>query len=377
MIALTIGALVIATVFTIGGSSARNFAEQQRVGQLQLSTRLALDRVRRDVERAGLHGTPSSALETTCTVPPRAVQAVFVDDNATSSRGALNVFDAAASNTTTQADLLRLVGNFATSDAYLVRSFNATGNVAFLQTAWQGFRRSFADVVADPTGNTFDASLFSTVFSAGRMLHIQNTHGRHFFVTVSSATLAGPNATVTFSPAIPIGDTSGCMPGLGEGAMIAPLAQIQYELVSPPPDLPAARDALVTGANVGLVRREIDMASGAVISQRTVLEWAVHFDVDAILDDTPVGNVPDARLLTFYDDVAAENQLTVRPQRARALVVTLGARTPEQDADFPWVAPVATDPLSRFRVFATRPGAARVRTATAEISLPNLVYRGL
>ncbi|MDQ3031726.1 MAG: prepilin-type N-terminal cleavage/methylation domain-containing protein [Myxococcota bacterium] len=371
MVAMTVGALVIATVYTIGGSSARNFQEQQRVGQLQLSTRLALDRIRRDVERAGLHGTPNSALERSCAPAARAVQAVVVRDNEPTSRGALGVYDAAASNSTTQADLLRLVGNFATADAYLVRSFNGAGNVAFLQTQWQGFRRSFADVTVDPAGNTFDPTLFTSAFAPGRMLHIQNLSGSHFFVRIVSSSLAGPDATVTFAPALPVGGT--CVVGLGEGALIAPLSEIEYALQASPPDLLAPLDPEITGANVGLVRRELNTgAPGTFLSSRTVLEWAVTFDVDAIMDNTPIGGVPNAWLLQLANDGNAQTQLTAQPHRVRSLVVTIGARTPEQDPDFAWVAPTPLDPLSRFRVFGARPGAARVRTATAEINLPNL-----
>jgi prepilin-type N-terminal cleavage/methylation domain-containing protein len=375
MVSLTVGAIVIMTVYTIGGASARNFQEQQRISQLQLSTRIALDRVRRDVERAGLHGTPNSTLERLCTTPTRVIRAVTLDDNASSSRGALNAYEGVASNTTTQADLLRIVGNFVTSDAYLVRSLNGAGNVAFLQTQWQGFRRSFADVVTDPTGNTFDTALFSSVFAPGRMLHVQNMSGNHFFVTVVSASIAGTDATVTFTPSLPVGGT--CVVGLGEGSLLAPLSEVQYELVAAPSDQRPTLDPAVTGPNVSLVRRERHMTSGAVLNERTVLEWAVHFDVDAVIDTTATGLPPDARLFTRFNDAAAETQVSSRPERVRSLIVTIGGRTPEQDPRFPWVAPAANDPLTRFRVFTTRVGAARVRTATSEINLPNLVNRGM
>ena len=70
MVGLSLGALVIASVYTIGVSSARHFQEQQRVSQLQLATRIALDRIRRDVSLAGFGGSPDSAAENPCgTVP--------------------------------------------------------------------------------------------------------------------------------------------------------------------------------------------------------------------------------------------------------------------------------------------------------------------
>ncbi|UJR84327.1 PilW family protein [Sandaracinus amylolyticus] len=375
MVAMTIGALVIASVYTIGGSAARDFQEQQRVTQLQLSTRLALDRVRRDVERAGLHGTPDSMSERTCVTPARRVLAVQVTNEDTGSRAALDAHAAAADNTTTQADLLQLVGNFATSDAYLVRSFDSSGGTAFLQTSWQGFRRSFS---TDSTGTAIDTTIFQDVFRAGRMLHIQTVQGNHFFVRVQSATVSGNSASVSFTPALGVGGT--CVVGLGEGALLAPLSEVQYALQANALDLPtptsSAGDA-VTGPNVSLVRRELNMVGGAVIETRSVLEWAMYFDVDAIFDDTPVGTAPDARRARLYEDEAAETEMGSRASRARALVVTIGARSRDQDPQFPWAAPTAGIPPVRFRVFSDRVGAARVRTATAEIGLPNLIQRGL
>lgn len=372
MVAMTLGALVIASVYTLGGSASRDFQAQQRITQLQLATRLALDRVRRDVERAGLHGTPDSQVERLGATPVRRVVAVRLQNDA-----ARAVLDAAGSgNTTAQGDLLTLVGNFSTSDAYLVRSLNDTGDTVFLQTSWQGFRRSF--VVLDGDSNdVVDAGLFQDVFRAGRMLHIQTIAGNHFFVRVVGANVVGDNATVQFTPAIGVGGTA--VVGLAEGALVAPLSEIQYGLEANAPDLPANPDEDITGTNVSLVRREIDMASGTVVagSTRTVLEWAVHFDVDAILDDTAIGMAPSALSLTQYDDANAEAQIAARPARVRALLVTLGARTREQDRSFPWIAPVAGAPLVRFRVFDGRDGAAHVRTSSAEIGLPNLIHRGL
>ncbi|AKF03264.1 PilW family protein [Sandaracinus amylolyticus] len=375
MVAMTIGALVIASVYTLGGSAARDFQEQQRVTQLQLSTRLALDRVRRDVERAGLHGTPDSMVERTCVTPARRVRAVQLVNEDGGSRAAINAHQAGAANTTTQADLLRLVGNFATSDAYLVRSFDSSGGTAFLQTSWQGFRRSFA---ADSTGTTIDPTIFQDVFRAGRMLHIQTVQGNHFFVRVASATVSGNSASVSFTPALGVGGT--CVVGLGEGALLAPLSEVEYALQANAEDLPTATSssgADVTGPNVSLVRRERDMVTNAITETRTVLEWAMHFDVDAIFDDTAVGSAPDARLATLYGDELAETNMAARASRVRALVVTIGARSRDQDPNFPWAAPVPGAPPVRFRVFSDRVGAARVRTATAEIGLPNLIQRGL
>ncbi|MGB0679626.1 MAG: hypothetical protein ACPGUV_08200, partial [Polyangiales bacterium] len=56
-----------------------------------------------------------------------------------------------------------------------------------------------------------------------------------------------------------------------------------------------------------------------------------------------------------------------------AVVITLSARTPEQDPRFAWVARADGDPLLRYRVNPELPGAARVRSLTSEVTLTNIV----
>lgn len=378
MVALTIAAVVIATIYTLVGSSARNFHEQQRVGQTQLSTRLALDRLRRDIERAGLHGTPNSRLERQFGAAVAPFAAVQLADTNSASRAALDTMQGGPANTTVQADVLTLTGNYTTSDAFLVRMLNGAGNAAELQVTWQGFRRAFANY-NDATGATFDAAVFREVFAVGRLLHLTMVNGNHYFVTVTGATLTGAGPTtiaqVAFNPPLPVGGLG--VGGLGEGATIAPLTQVQYRIAAIPDDAvgPTRGDPAVTGINTGLVRTETNVLTTAQINPpRTILEWAVHFDVDAIVDTAIRPAIPAP---AFVADAAAATAITNRPESVRALIVEIGARTPDQDPSLPWVAPTATADLAMFRVFTNRPGAARVRTGRLEISLPNLVYRGL
>lgn len=376
MVALTISAIVIATIFTLVGASARSFHEQQRVGQTQLSTRLGLDRLRRDIERAGLHGTPDSRQERNGGIAPsRVLSAVQLTDNDPASRAALTAIPAISANTV-QADRLVLTGNYQTSDSYLVRGFDGAGSSAQLQVTWQAFLRSFGDFNDTTPPIALDANLFREVFAPGRLVHITTVAGNHFFVTVTGSSLigAGPTAqaSVQFTPPLPIGGLA--VGGLAEGAMIAPLSQVEYALQTPPPDIGAIGDLAVTGPNTALVRTELNLGGGAPLSERTILEWAIHFDVDAIVDTAAIGGAP---ALQFFDDGAAQARVAAAPGRTRALVVEIGARTAEQDARLPWVAPAPGAGLSMFRVFTDRPGAARVRTGRLEVSLPNLAIRGM
>ena len=109
----------------------------------------------------------------------------------------------------------------------------------------------------------------------------------------------------------------------------------------------------------------------------------------ALDDGNPVGSptgVPAMRTLGFGDtaietlagSVSALGASTAFPQRIRSIIVRLSVRDRDQDPSFGWVPRVAaTDPLTRLRVFSDRPGAARVRTVTTEVALPNLALRNL
>ncbi|MEQ8459084.1 MAG: prepilin-type N-terminal cleavage/methylation domain-containing protein [Sandaracinaceae bacterium] len=378
MVALAAGGLVIAAVFTLGGASARHFQEQQRVGVTQRSVRMAMERLRRDIARAGYMHVPStnSPFVRTCPVPvaPGNLPAVaFTDDDPTGNGALLN-----RGVNRVSADRLRLTGNYVTDDAYLVRTVNANGSAVFLQTDWLAFQRAFTS--DDGTGSRrVDTARFQEVFAAGRMLHIETRTGTHFFVTITSATLNGLGnmAQVNINPAL--GVDNPCLEGLGRGALVSPVTTVEYGIV-PAAGVLVPNNQNVTGANTVLQRQELDPATLAPIpgTQRAVLEWAVDFNLDFVLDTNPTpGNPPN--LVQRTGTVAAPT-VAGQPWQVRSIIASLAARTPEQDRRFPWptswgAARPVGQPLNRFRVFTDRQGAARVRQLTTEVQMPNLVPR--
>ena len=125
MIALMIGAMVIATVYTIGASAARHFQEQQRVSQLQLGVRLALDRIRRDVARAGFLGTMDSQADRPCGAPPIArIRGLDVVDRSPVSNSALATMSGWGPGVS-HGDRLDITGKFRTGDSYVVREWSS------------------------------------------------------------------------------------------------------------------------------------------------------------------------------------------------------------------------------------------------------------
>ncbi|MFO0683924.1 MAG: prepilin-type N-terminal cleavage/methylation domain-containing protein [Sandaracinus sp.] len=384
MVALALGALVVATMYTLSGASARTFQTQQRISQLQLQTRLALERVRRDIAATGFGGTPDSQAERSCGargIATRlyAVQLTDHDPAATTALGA------GGSTAVTHGDRLRLMGNFATSDTYLVANTgSANGASVYLQSNWQAFRRSFA---ADPLGTSVDTSLFTSVFAPGRLVHVTHPRGYHFFATISSSAVdsAGRTPTVSISPPLPAQDE--CNYALCVGCQISPLMLVEYGIdtaANVAPQL-ASADPAVVGTNTVLYRRELDPTTGDPLpnaAPRVLLEYAIHFDAGIRYDAAPVGNPPQ---ITPAPPLPASATIPAgRESRVRSIQISLAARTSDIDPAFPW--PYAGNrptgatesPITSFQVFTDgRPGTAHVRTAMAEFVLENLALRGL
>lgn len=380
MVSLTIGALVVAAVFSLGGASSRHFQEQQRIGVTQRSVRMAMTRLRYDLQRAGYLHVSSHLAPTvrTCNNPPvpTPVPALqFTNDDSTGN-AALDSINRTANGTS--ADRLRLMGAYATGDQFLVRSFNSAGNQVILQTNWLAFRRNFLDA----SGTAVDTNRFLQVFRDDRILHIESPNGTHFFVNIASASVdaAGIAPRIDITPGI--GVDNPCLDGLGRGALVTPISEIEYSIATPAAGSPLqTSNPNVAGPNTLLVRQELDVDTDTPLAgtRRPLLEYAIDFNLEFIADtNLTVGNPPN---LVRLDGAAAQNVIQNTPWQIRSAIVTLAARTPEQDTRFPWPdswtgGRPAGAPLNRYQVFPGRPGAARVRMLTTEVQLPNMIPRG-
>jgi len=379
MVALVIGALVVTSMFTLGGASQRHFQEQARIGVTQRSVRLAAERLRRDIGRAGYLHVPSNRAPrvNNCTSPaaPRDVPAIWMADDDPTGNSALDTVNRGQNRVS--ADRLRLIGSYDASDPFLVRSFNGAGNTIFLQTDWLAFRRNF--VVQTGATSSVDTARFADVFRVGRMVHIESRQGKHLYLNITGSLVnaTGTLAQINVSPSA--GVDSRCLEGFGEQSLVSVLDEIEYSIQSPAPGSALrARSPAVVGPNTLLVRQELNMTSGAPIAgtRRTVLEYAIDFNIDAYVDsNVTVGLPPNIQL---QRGAATQAAIQGQPWQVRSLQVSLAARTPEQDPHFPWPwggGRPAGLPLNRFRVFPGQPGAARVRQITTEVLMPNMVPR--
>lgn len=377
MVSLVIGALVVASVFSLGGASARHLQEQQRIGITQRSVRMAMDRLRRDIARAGYMHVPSEMAPRVgrCQNIPRlrSVPAVWMQDQDGTGMTALAGANGPANGVT--ADRLRLIGNYSTGDQYQIASPDAAGNVIFLQMQWLAFQRSF--VVGTGGARAVNTEQYANVFAPGRMLHIETIDGKHIFTTITGSRVDTTTAVVNISPGIPA--TGDCGYQEVRMGLATVLSEVEYSIMTAPTGSGLdARNINVVGANTVLMRQELDMGTRTPLAgtQQAVLEFAVNFDVDFFVDRnlTP-GGPPN---IVQEMDAVAQTTLLARPWTARSAVVSIAARTPEQDRRFPWpwagARPAGTQ-LNRYQVFPGQPGAARVRSLTTEVTMPNMVPR--
>ncbi|MFK8003323.1 MAG: PilW family protein [Polyangiales bacterium] len=371
MVALVAGLIAIGSVYTISKASSQSFHEQQRISQAQMATRMAVEQIRLDVQRAGFLGSANTATERTCLPMPDgqnfgAIQVLHGADTDALPNAAANGV---------QADRVTMVGNYATTSRYVVAS--AIGTLARLDGSTQGFRDSFGI-----PGTDFDAALFNDVFRTGRYLHIEDTDGDHFFLRITGTDPS--TLSINFTPSLNSG-SGNCVSGALRQAFISPLMRVEYAVVD-------ASDASVNLNNIFgnaaqqqldqqrgtvpsvLIRREVAFdpaASPIPNSERIVLDFVANFDVDIIADTNGAPGLPPT--IVRMDDLAAQALTLNNPQQVRSVVIDIANRTADQDESFPFVPRVAGAPLTRYQVAAGRPGAARVRGLRAEIFLPNVL----
>lgn len=404
MIAMLAGTFAIMGIYYLGGVSARAFHEQSRVSETQMALRGAMEQIRRDFTRAGFQGTRNASWLRACNATPpngmaplpqvaaQQIQAIQITPQGTGAAG----IDAAVAalldpdNNPTRVDLVRLWGNYTTSEAYLIDSnLSCTSPTQFcFQNGPESFRRSFVN--PDPGGAAdpvlgYDAARFTNAFQ-NAWVRIE-TKGRMLFRAVTAVQSA---MTAAVGPSISI-DPAGAIPPecyTGQDIIVSPLNLIEYAVV----DLDGADigklavnggAGAVAGADRAvLVRRQINIATNAVIAntERIVLDYAVEFSVDGIVNTTAPGPAVPVFAYVPVGNLLAVSQNT--PEQLRAVRVTLSARTPEADPRIPRVArPNATNangflttPFQAFRVPSGEPGQepwARVRTMRTEIFLPN------
>jgi prepilin-type N-terminal cleavage/methylation domain-containing protein len=401
MIALIAGSVAVIAVYYLSGVSSRAYQEQMRVAETQQSLRSAMEQLRRDISRAGYLGIPnSSTLAPDCSgtmggadVAPRQVRAVDIVHNGSiadnTTKELLGLGGTAVNKT--RADVLRMWGNYATADAYLTDPITTSDTVIHFQEASESFRRSFHKPEAANGVAQFQEKRFEEVFVEGRMLRVEQD-GRFFFRDIASANKL--DKTVTLKTALP-----SCFDPTHWTA-VAPIVRVRYQVEADTRDTELARISLVPQDSESaasprlpgtrrtlLVRREETDGTGDEVpaSSRVVLDYAVEFAVDAVINKNPVANYNQLPEFEHSTGSAVTAQSTTAPEMFHALIVTLSTRSTDADPKLPHLARarfnqagLLDSPLLTFRVIDPLAGRenmllfSRVRTMRSEIYLQNL-----
>ncbi len=395
MVSITITSIVVAALYSVSRATTDTFNQQQRAAEMQLRLRLAMERLRVDVSRAGYMATPNSDADPrVCPKRTPVIQPISI----TRATPATNPVPNTSDNAFILPVALRMVGNYTSVDEYLVESIS--GNEIRLQhrTPQWAARMTSAEF----------SRVFTPAAGRNRMLRLTSPSGSIQFVRVLSGvwqsheSATNPQLIVSPSPTIVgegtmVGSGAGCgIAGLGTGATVAPLDMVDYRIRNGStmrtalPDLYPA-DATEAALKTDLVRSEWTLDTTPVEiagSPQLVGEFAVDFDATLTADEgTGVSPVSmraiawgdDSNISRYAEDIITTGSASGRfPQRIRSILLRLSIRDRTQDPAFGWVPRAAsTLPLSRFRVFSDRLGAARVRTLTSEVVLPNLAARNL
>ncbi|MDP3278295.1 MAG: prepilin-type N-terminal cleavage/methylation domain-containing protein [Deltaproteobacteria bacterium] len=378
MVAMGLTSVVAVGLYTLSMVASQTFQQQQRVSEMQLRLRSAMELLRSDLQRAGYGSTPNSAVDpAVCPRPAVVLQAVSV------ARESPNPTILPGDNRFVDPMRLTLVGNFASTDEYKIGAVNA--NRLSIQHRWDEWER------------VRSAEDMNRLFPPGRIVRVRGLDGNMQFGTVRSTTFRDARQPIGTMPTIdleqPLAVTNGTTMGCGYSSTtgwIAPVSIVEYRIANVAAQQPNAyvgSPAFVAN-KTDLVRREYRIVGGALAaipnSETIVAEYAVDLAIGASFDEgLTITNEPrivryDFNHATVLQRLGPPTAGTSQAHRARSIVFRLSVRDRMQDPEFAWSQRAsALLPLTRFRLDAVLPGAARVRTATSEVALVNVAPRNL
>lgn len=374
MVALTIGGVALTAIYAVGSASSRHFREQQRVSSAQTALRMAVEQLKRDFARAGYLGSPNAALPAEVCSPPagNAVAAFvdYVDNDPAPPQISLAAATENDDSGEVTFDRIVLMGNYSTSGEYVLGA-SSTAQALAVSRFRHSFRRDFTNWET----NQYDDARFAEAFIPGRKVRVHTASERMHFANITGYTAGG----ATVDPIVNIDVPAACDV---TGGWVSPLNAIAYRAEAAAQDdlerLSGARGD-VNGPIAVLRRVEVSgtnyaqnlQANGVDVDSRSVLDYVIGFNLTfRTSGGAPTGIVWQPTNTTVNNT----------PQQLRSVIIDVAVRTPEQEQGM-WH--IAGAPLRSFVVFprtgtgAVLTGAARVRTARAEVFLPNIAYRRL
>lgn len=415
MVAVFVGAIVIAGIYVIFANSQKIFHQEGRISQAQLGARVGMELIKSDIQRAGYLSSPNPGIHPVLAgrnVDPLVcfnqgvtgldlqpvVHTNGTDGKVFNTSGAPVDIPYPAQNIGLQPDSVILVGNYINANTYLAQTINASTGAIRLQTldtspppgmnpasdAW-----SSRDSIGD---NEFQRMFPSTAF-----VRVVNRHGRMMFARIAGADFANLTVNVAASALKQVGEAIQCgIPGYGEGSEINVVNAILYRVeIDPSPEAVDYADGNKR-KKTDLVRYMLDQNMNVLPQTReVVIEHVVDFQLWYRQDD-PVGamgskpnidvdwqsSLPDDRRIVIGIPIGAsppplDGSINAHPENLRSAIIKISVRTADEDTEFPFLMRGLGDPLHRYELNPVTQGAAHVRTLVTEVKLPNIAFRNL
>ena len=396
LVSLVAGLIVALAVVALSRDSTRTFYEEQRAASAEMSLRLAVDRLRQDVQRASFMASGNVLADTFVPLSAKSIDKVPTGAPAGLQNLAGIRLDLQGSKATTPlssnagnnfaADAIYLTGNFTTTDQYAVQSVTAGSscggqsfNLAVTSAAW--YR-----VLTSSSPATTLSQMFTPVAGSEFFARISDDLGRFQYVLVCGTGMTGAQPWVEIDATTPVDVTQY---GFVDGRLtINPVQTVRWSLkkldAATYPQYAPLDPGVGAPDKYDLVREWVDSTGVVVGSPELVAEYAVDLKFAFTADVGTYTNTTSSPNLVAYNFDATENQTlapltlttTVQPQRIRTVRVRLSTRSPMGDRGEPLTAPDGYQMRYCTKSAGCATGVdskdfARMRTVTTEVSLPN------
>jgi prepilin-type N-terminal cleavage/methylation domain-containing protein len=419
-VALVAGLIVAMGIVGLSKEATRTFHEEMRTAAAEATLRTAIDRLRADLERAGYMSTGNIMLDPRIARAPGAANNVANVGNAMVGirrLAAIRLYSGGSSaNTPLSAqqkppitpDAIEIAGNMTSAEQFEVETIQVSGNCTRLSLSSTSPAMYRINAVGAKTQAVELNAIFQPYPGKQFMVRLVDDTGRaQFLATCPGTTTAGFQNTT--QPYVDVDSTNtpvlsaqatrtmGGVSGTPSGrAFVNPVQIVRWELTNASLEPAQYQNALATlsltsaiDANkYDLVRSFVD-ATGTVVAETSeiVAEYAVDLDFAFSVEN---GTAAQPSMLTFSfddptnqtwgDDVSLSKQPPPMPERIRIVRARLVTRAAQPDRTVNLPVTNFGGQTFLFRYCLNGQGCAatdrslqwaRVRTITAEVSVPN------
>lgn len=395
IVAMSVGIMVAAAAFMLARNSTLFFQNEARIATAQFGAIIGLSRMQAELQRAGYLSSANVQRDpmrcgtmSDWPVGLKELAGIRIEQNGSVTRHPGDHALSALNNL--QPDAVIIGGALNSTERFAVRLVapGAGGLDVFLSIDDGAMQRTLEAQKAGAPG-------LAAIFAQGRFLRLLDHEGRHVYGVINSFTMVDANTlriSLSATPYVPTRKTynqCGCT-GFCTGTQVSSIARVLYDVRSiDTAQYPQYQSLFTTarhaapGQHVGfpaedrteLVRVELDANDAEIDSTlEVVAEHVVDFKLGLsvatqgstpTLTRYPIGD-PQVYAIAQSPSTAAPNQ---GPQHVRSVQVRLSTRAAERDRDVALPTPAGGGVL-RFNL-GNNQGFARVRTITADVSLPN------